>query len=127
MKIHNVPEEFLGEVVADINSRYDACPAVMQENEVLALDLGGAIMMNSSSFEFEIDGYRFSIKPEHLDFVKERWVRTRERAGLIKVYGAWNCYLMTKDLHTKVGEKLEELTPFMKEEYRKVIAQIKQY
>lgn len=127
MKFHNVPEELLGEVVADINSRYDACPTIMQEIEVLALDLGRAIMMSSKPFEFEIDGYRFSIKPEHLDFVKERWVRTRERAGLIKVYGAWDCYLMTKDLHTKVGEKLEEITPFMEEEYRKVMAHIKRY
>jgi len=111
MKIHWVPEEFLGNLIADINHRYDVCPSLIEQKDVLILDPGGMMMLHSKPIEFEVDGYRFDLRPEWHSRIEYRWSRGKERVGLMKVYMNSNCYLLPEDLYEKVSDKLKELEP----------------
>lgn len=68
-------------------------------------------MIKTEHIHFVIDGYEFAIKPEHITYVYSAWMRERERAGMAKVYGNYECFLLPNDLHAKVASKLIELKP----------------
>jgi len=121
-KFYHIPEEFLGELVRDIQNRHGASPILTQQNERLYLDVGGMMSTRTKAIDFEIDGYKFSIKPEHIFYVYDAWMSPKDRMGMKKVYGTRDCFIMSEALHAKVAAKLIGLKPIGDAAYEEMYA-----
>ena len=109
IKPNYIPSEFADDVNDDIHDRYGVGVGESVEQDSVILDPGGMMMADKKYISFDVMGYNMEIKPEHISNMIYRMQRSRDRAGLKKVYTGYFCYMFSEQMYNKVMAKLISL------------------
>ena len=98
-------------VVLDTKVKHQCEPTSISDREEVIIDPGGMLDMRSKYLSKEINGFKFSVKPEHVGLAGSIWANSKRDLGesSIKVYQDYSCICVDKDTYLKVCEWLVSL------------------